>query len=126
MIWKLGPDAQAIAVGVTDGDPIANPAVLNWNRFSRDLIVASHFSHLIGVYNLEGCVRQGFLPRLKTFDWSQSVIIPADAVRSADNRLRVLTLVLWICSHLLFIVTVLLLAIALIAWRWRVRKMAGS
>ena len=27
----------------------------NWDRLSRDLIVAGHFSHLIGVYDLEGC-----------------------------------------------------------------------
>ncbi len=123
MIWKLGPDAQAIAIGVTDGDPRANPAVLNWGRFSRDLIVAGHFSHLIGVYNLEGCVRQGFLSRLKAMNWNQSVTIPADAIRRADHRLLLLRLVLWISSHLLYLLVVLVLIIALIAWRWRIHKM---
>ena len=114
IIWKLGPDAQAIAICCTDGDPGANPAVLNWNRFSRDLIVAGHFSHLIGVYDLEGCVRQGFLLRLKTMDWNQSVSIPADAIQRANHRLLVLGLVLWISSHLLYLTVVLLLAITLI------------
>jgi hypothetical protein len=122
IIWKLGPDAQAIAICCTGGDPDANSAVLNWDRFSRDLIVAGHFSHLIGVYDLEGCVRQGFLSRLKTIDWSQSVIIPADAIQEANHRLRVLGLVLWISSHLLYLIAVLLMAIALIAWRWRRRN----
>ncbi len=126
IIWMLGPDAQAISIGVTDGDPIANPAVLNWNKFSRDLIVASHFSHLIGVYNLEGCVRQGFLPRLMTMDWSQSVTIPADAIRRADRRRRMLELILWISSHLLYLVVVLLLAMASIGWRRRIRKLKGN
>ena len=126
IIWKLGPDAQSIAICCTDGDPAANPAVLDWSRFSRDLIVASHFSHVIGVYDLEGCVRQGFLPRLKTMNWSQSVTIPAVAIRSANHHLRMLRLVLWISSHLLYLVFVLLLAIALIGWRWRVRKIKGS
>ncbi|MGA7635615.1 MAG: hypothetical protein WCB00_01715 [Candidatus Acidiferrales bacterium] len=123
IIWKLGPDAQSIAICCTDGDPAANPAVLDWSRFSRDLTVAGHFSHLIGVYNLEGCVRQGFLPRLKTMNWSQSVTIPAVAIRAANRRLRILRLVLWISSHLLYLVVFLVLVIALIAWRWRIRKM---
>ena len=121
IIWKLGPDAQAIAIGVTDGDPRANPAVLNWSRFSRDLIVAGHFSHLIGVYDLEGCVRQSFLSRLKTMNWNQSVTIPADALRRADHRLLLLGLILLISSHFLYVVVVLI--IALIAWRWRIHKM---
>ena len=121
IIWKLGPDAQAIAIGVTDGDPRANPAVLNWSRFSRDLIVAGHFSHLISVYDLEGCVRQGFLSRLKTMNWNQSVTIPVDAIRRADHRLLLLRLILWISSHFLYL-GVLVLIIALIAWRWRIHK----
>jgi hypothetical protein len=121
IIWKLGPDAQAIAIGVTDGDPRANPAVLDWSRFSRDLIVAGHFSHLIGVYDLEGCVRQSFLSRLKTMNWNQSVTIPADAIRRADHRLLLLGLILLISSHFLYVVVVLI--IALIAWRWRIHKM---
>jgi hypothetical protein len=125
VIWTLGPEAQAIAIGVTDGDPNANPAPLNWSEFSRDLIVASHFTKVIGVYNLEGCVRQGFLPRLKAMDWSQSVTIPADAVRSADHRVLMLVLVLWISSHVLYLVVALLLAIAWIVWRWRMRKRRG-
>jgi hypothetical protein len=123
MIWKLGPDAQSIAICCTNGDPTANPAVLDWSRFSRDLIVAGHFSHVVGVYDLEGCVHQGFLPRLETMNWSQSVTIPAVAIRSASQHLRMLRLVLWISSHLLYFVFVLLLVIALIAWRWRIRKM---
>jgi hypothetical protein len=122
IIWKLGPDAQSIAICCTDGDPAANPAVLDWNRFSRDLIVAGHFSHVVGVYDLEGCVRQGFLHRLKTFDWSQSVTIPPDALRKADHRYRVLLLVLWIGSHLLYLIAILLLALTLIVWRWRIGR----
>jgi hypothetical protein len=126
IIWKLGPDAQSIVICCTDGDPAANPAVLDWNRFSRDLVVAGHFSHLIGVYNLEGCVRQGFLPRLKTMNWGQSVTIPAVAIRAANYRLRMLMLVLRISSNLLCFVFVSLLAIALIRWRRRIRRTKGN
>jgi hypothetical protein len=67
-------------------------------------------------------VHQGFLPRLKNFDWSQSVTIPVDALQKADRLHRVLRLVLWIGSHLLYLIAILLLAIALMAWRWRIRN----
>ncbi|HEX3437313.1 MAG TPA: hypothetical protein VHT24_11145 [Pseudacidobacterium sp.] len=123
MIWTLGPDAQAISIGSTDGGPDANPTPLDWSEFSRDLIVAGHFSHLIGVYNLEGCVRQGFLSRLKNLDWSQSLTIPADALRRAARLQLLLGLVMWTTSHLSYVFGVLLVAVAAIAWRWRVRKM---
>ena len=88
LIWLYGPDAQAIAVGSTrgsDSDPHFLP--LNWEEFSRDLIVAHRFSPIIGVYSLEGCVRQGFLRRLTTLDWNQSIVIPAESVQKA-TRLR--------------------------------------
>jgi hypothetical protein len=122
IIWRFGPDAQAISIGVTDGDPGANPAPLNWDEFARDLIVAGHFSHLVGVYSLEGCVNRGFLPRLKSMDWSQSVVIPADALRRANRLHRLLMLVLWTGSHLLHVVIVLLVALAVIAWRRCIRR----
>jgi hypothetical protein len=68
------------------------------------------------------CVRQGFLSRLKAMDWNQSVTIPADAIQRANRRLLVLGLVLWISSHLLYLTVLLVLTIALIAWRWRIRN----
>jgi hypothetical protein len=97
-----GPDAQAIAVGSTSGpESVAHFVRLNWSSFSRDLIVAHHFSHSIGIYNLEGCIQQGFLHRLPSFDWNQTVVIPAALVRKAlQFRTRVQTAI-WIGSHLL-------------------------
>jgi len=127
MIWSIGRSAQAIAIGSTDGDSAAGSGAgpLNWDEFSRDLIVASHFSHQIGVYDLEGCVGQGFLSRLKTFDWSQSVTIPADALQKADHLHRALQLVLWIGDHLLYLAAILLLAVAWMACRSRTRIVSG-
>ncbi len=104
----------------------ANLPCLTGEFFLRfDFPLVSHFTKVIGVYNLEGCVRQGFLPRLKAMDWSQSATIPADAVRSADHRVLMLVLVLWISSHVLYLVVALGLAIAWIVWRWRTRKRRG-
>jgi hypothetical protein len=123
LIWVYGPDAQTIAIGCTSG-PEAPPRFepLHWEEFSRDLIVASHFSREIGVYNLQGSVQQGFLPRLKTLNWNQSVDIPAESIRKATQlRARIQT-VLWLGSHLPHFAIAILLAITWIILARRRRR----
>lgn len=124
MIWELGPYSRAIAVGSTAGDasPGSFGAPLNWQEFSRDLIVASHFTHVIGVYDLEGCVRQGFLGRLKTMDWSQTVTIPSSSIQRAGRLELALRSVLWIGSHFLYLACLMLLLAAWLLWRRRMRR----
>ncbi len=123
IILDLGPYAQGIILGVTDGLPPAGsgPGPLDWDEFSSDLIVASHFTHHIGVYNLEGCVRQRFLPRLETMDWGGSVVIPAAAISRAKRHVMALSTVLWIGSNLPYIAAAFLLTIICIWW-WRARR----
>jgi len=124
LIWVYGPDAQAIAVGSTSG-PTSDPhfARLNWEEFSRDLMVANHFSHVIGVYNLEGCVRQGFLARLKNVNWNESVTISAESVRRATQlRVRVQR-VLWMLSNLpYFLIAILIVFLWITVW-WNKRRL---
>ena len=123
MIWSLGRGAQGISVGSTDGEtpPGVGSGPLDWNEFSRDLIVASHYSRRVGVYDLEGCVRQGFLPLLKTMDWNESVVIPADSVTRAKRVGVILRTVLWTISHILYFVSATLVLCTFI-WRRHVRK----
>jgi hypothetical protein len=123
LIWVYGPDAQAIAVGSTTGPTSdAHFARLNWEEFSRDLKVADHFSHVIGVYNLEGCVRQGFLARLKNVNWNESATISADSVRRATQlRVRVQR-ALWIVSNLPYLLAVILIAFAWTIVCWNKRR----
>lgn len=121
MIWSLGRHAQGITIGVTDGEgkPGSASGPLDWEEFSRDLIVTSHFTNRIGIYNLEGCVKQGFLSRLKSMDWSQSVMIPEASLKRAERVGLLSRTVLWIASNLLYL---LLAAALLIGWRLRVRR----
>jgi hypothetical protein len=122
MIWKLGSDAQAIVVGIVAATSSANSHSLGWEAFSRDLIVASHFTRTIGVYGLEGCSEQRFLQRLKGFDWNQSVTIPAKAVRSVTLLGTAIETTLWTFSHLAYLAAVIVVADAwFILWR-RTRK----
>lgn len=127
ILLAFGPDAQAIAIGSTEVDPRAGTAArsLDWTEFSRELIVASRFSHTVGVYNLEGCVQQRFLARLRTIDWSQSVLIPAESIQRAEMRARVLRAALWIGSLLPWIAVIVLLAVAGLAWRCLTRGKRG-
>lgn len=127
MVWSLGPGEQGISIGVTDGAtaPGTGTGPLNWNEFSRDLIVASHFTIHIGVYNLEGSVNQSFLPRLLTMDWNQSVTIPAVQIARA-RRLRFLShAVLLTISYLPYLVVAGILLLAwLVRHRWLRRRPA--
>jgi hypothetical protein len=124
IILDLGPYTQGIIVGVTDGPPPAGSGIgpLDWDEFSSDLIVASHFAHHIGVYNLEGCVRQGFLPRLETMDWGGSVVIPAASVSRAKGHVMALSIALWIGSNLLYLAAAASLLAVFCIWWWRARR----
>ena len=127
IILDLGPYAQGIIVGVTDGLPPAGSGFgpLDWDEFSSDLIVASHFAHHIGVYNLEGCVRQRFLPRIETMNWGSFVVIPAASVSRAKRHVTVLSIALWIGSNLLYLAVAFPFALFCI-WSWRSRRLRAS
>ncbi len=121
LIWAYGPDAQLVAVGSTNlsGDPAVDAKYppLTWEKFSRDLRVARHFSKAVGVYSLEGCVRYGFMPRLVAMDWNEPVTIPADSIRQATGFRVLVRVALWVVSRLLYFAVAFML---LFAWLGRV------
>ena len=126
LVWGYGRDAHTIAVGSTasagGAELDARFGPLNRDEFSRDLIVASHFSHEVGVYSLEGCVRQGFLPRLKTLDWTRPITLSSATVEKVRRfRQRVQTM-LWIASHIVYFAVATLAAIVWLALYWRRRR----
>jgi hypothetical protein len=114
MIWKFGPESQAISVGVTGGK-----SGLDWTQFSRDLIVAGRFTNLVGVYSLEGCVQQGFLKRLVAMNWDHTVVIPSAAVRKAILLHALFPATLWTLSHFAYFVAFIILLNVWLAWRRR-------
>lgn len=102
LIWSYGPRAGAIGVGSTGGGPDVpgSPQVpaLSWEEFARDLLLAWHWCDDIYVYSLEGCVWQGFLPRLRSFDWAEPVKRPKQALMARGLR-ATLTVGLWTTAH---------------------------
>ncbi|QSQ16044.1 hypothetical protein [Myxococcus landrumensis] len=93
LLWSYAPGTGALAVGSTGGG-VELPGVLassplDWTELSRDLRLAVRWTHDLHVFSLEGCVKQGFLSRLRVFDWDAPVEPPwvesrrVDAVRRA-------------------------------------------
>jgi hypothetical protein len=93
VLWSYGPGARSIAVGITGGGvelPGARlPPPMDWAELSRDLRLAVRWTHDLHVFSLEGCVRQDFLSRLRTFDWDAPVDPPAIPARRVDAVRRV-------------------------------------
>jgi hypothetical protein len=89
---QYGPQAQAIAIGSTTRGATENGkfSALSWDEFSRDLIVAHHFSRTLGVYSLKGCIFRGYIPLLKTMDWNRPVQTPAASIRRAARVQKVI------------------------------------
>ncbi len=114
MIWALGPDTQSITIGcgTLNGTP------LSWDEFSRDVIVAGHFSKIVGVYNLEGCTQLGYLSRLETMDWRESVTLSAQSLASAERFERLARIGLWVAEYLPLILLAVLIALA-----WMIRRL---
>lgn len=105
VLWSYGPGAASIAVGITGGGvelPGARlPPPLDWTELSRDLRLAVRWTHDLHVFSLEGCVRQGFLSRLRTFDWDAPVDPPALPARRVDVVRRAVRAVLRVSAHVL-------------------------
>ncbi len=112
IIWQYGPSAQLIVVGSTAGDPESRSRFgpLSFQELSRDLIVAAHFAPVVGIYNLAGCVRRGFLPRLIALDWHRPVVISAEA-NGHVTRLRArIQSALWTLGRLPYFASAILFA----------------
>ena len=102
LIWSYGPEAAAIGVGTTGGGPDipGSPQMpsLGWEELARDLRLAARWSDQILIHSLEGCVWQGFLGRLRSFDWTAAVGPPPGAWAAAGLR-RSLRAVLRASAH---------------------------
>ena len=85
----------------------------------------SHFANTVGVYDLEGCVEQRFLERLREMKWGRTVVIPSAAARKAILLHALLPATLWTLSHLACFVVLIILLDVWLAWR-QARKQASG
>jgi hypothetical protein len=103
-LWSYASEAQSIGIGLTgtgvETAVLANSTPLSWNELERDLRLAWYWSNDLFIYSLEGCVKQGFLPRLKSFVWDQPFLAPTEPALWVENWRGFMQTVLWISTHL--------------------------
>ena len=122
-----GPKTDTLAVGTTLDDKAAGLTALSWDEFSRDLIVAAHFSRVVGVYSLEGCIRHGYLPRMIAMDWGETVTIPASQIVAAGKFDRNVRHAIGFFSRLPYVLAgVLVVAVTFVWWLVRRRRAKRS
>jgi hypothetical protein len=121
LIWAYGPQAAAIAIGTTGGGPDipGSPQMpaLTWEELAGDLRLARHFCDQILIHSLEGCVWQGFLPRLRSFGWAD-VDGPPDGARAATALRKTLHVALRASAHPRPVLGITA-ASGWLIWRWR-------
>ncbi len=128
-IWSYGDEAQAIALGSTGGGLDLGPweaSPLRWEEFARDLRYAYVFTNDIHIFSLEGCVRQGFLGRLKEFNWDQPIIDPVEMSDKVTAWRGALQAALWIGSHPIPIGLGIAFFVLLLRWLFRKKPKAAD
>jgi hypothetical protein len=131
-LWSYGADCRdsnaalrkpAIGLGSTGGGVstgLEDRRPLEWAQLARDLRMAWYWCDEIFIFSLEGCLRQGFITYLKTFQWDQIVLPPLAPVARVDKWRRRLQLGLWAGAH-----PSILLSAGLVVW-WLVSGLRRS
>ncbi|WP_448336063.1 hypothetical protein [Bellilinea sp.] len=103
LLLSYGKDAQNIAIGSTGGgvdlEGVADTRPLDWQEFSRDLLIAGLLKPEVAIFSLEGCVQQGYLEKLIQFDWQQSVQVERRKYVLVQQVRRLLAAALWILER---------------------------
>ena len=127
VLWDYGKEADSIAIGNTGGgvdlEGLTDKAPMTWEEFARDLRLAYLREKPIHIFCLEGCVAQGFLERLNTFDWQQPVVPPKST--GISSLRRSLQYLLWLLQRPLVILFGMMSFIGAI-FMIRKRKSKGS
>lgn len=103
LLLSYGKDAQNIAIGSTGGgvdlEGVADTRPLDWQEFSRDLLIAGLLKPEVAIFSLEGCVQRGYLEKLIHFDWQQSVQVERRKYVLVQQVRRLLAAALWILER---------------------------
>jgi hypothetical protein len=107
ILWSYARQADSVGVGSTGGGVqvggLDRVSPLRWDELMRDLRFASRWKADVHIFSLEGCVRHGYLKRLKTFDWQASIQPPVLAAGRIAKFRRILRTVLWAETHPLLV-----------------------
>ena len=116
----------AIGVGSTGGGvdiDLVDTRPLGWPELARDLRYAWHWCDDIYIFSLEGCVQQGYLSRLRGFDWEGPLLNPTQQSILVGRWRRFLRSILWVSAHPFVVLSGLLGGVWLLA---RLRRLART
>jgi len=102
LIASYAPEAQCVALGTTQAGvdaEFADIPPLTWDELARDLRLAWYWCEDIHIYSLEGCVRQGYVERLKSFAWDYPILMPEENLARVSAWRGALRSVLWVAAH---------------------------
>lgn len=103
LIWSYGPQADSIGIGNTGGgvdiEGIIDIPPLTWAELTRDLRLAYRLKKPVHIFCLEGCLKEGYLSRLRTFDWEGPVTEPSETYQKVHNVRRLAQAALWTAAH---------------------------
>ena len=101
MLWQYAREADSVAIGNTGGgvdlEGVIDIPPLTWEEFSRDLRLVYASGKPIHIFCLEGCVAQGFLARLITFNWEEDTPKPGALLIKTGRGL--LQSLLWVIQR---------------------------
>ena len=120
LLRVYAPSFDSTAVGITGGgvelEGMQDKPLLSWQELSRDLLLARRATRDIHIFSLEGCVRQGYMDRLTTFDWNA----PAESTEKWTRAVSVVRFLgtgfLWIVARPVLVVLLIASAGALFYW----------
>lgn len=104
MLWSYGQQVEVVALGSTGGgvdlqDTPLDVRPLNWSELQADLLLANQFTSDIYLFSLEGCVKQNFLPLLRSFDWTQPAQIPYRSAQRVEDIRKTFQRTLWLLER---------------------------
>lgn len=116
LLWSYGQQADSIGIGSTGGgvdvEGVIDVPPLTWAELTRDLRLAYRLKKPVHIFSLEGCVKEGYLARLRTFDWEGPVTEPLETFRKVQMARRGAQAVLWAVAHPLHV----LAGLAALGW----------
>jgi len=89
----IGSTGGGVDIGLVDMRP------LDWEELSRDLRLAWYWCEDLYIFSLEGCVRQGYMGRLKGFQWDYPILLPDDQIRRVNGWRGTIRSGLWLFAH---------------------------
>lgn len=102
VLWSYAPESDSVGVGNTGGgvdlEGVIDIPPLTWEEFSRDLRLCVARQKPVHIFCLEGCVAQGFLPRLVDFDWDEPITPPGGTTKVRAVR-TAMTTGLWLLER---------------------------